>query len=607
MNIKSKIVEKDRLLRVHIATSSPRSSRGIKVLSPAPFVLKSYVNWRLTTIKQSKIKIATTIFDSIDPPEKMAAKLLLEPVDVIAFSLYVWNHKETLLCAKIIKNSNPEVMIIIGGPQASPIAEELLLQNPFIDIIPYITTPGETIFYHLLSALIEGSSLLSVDGLMFRNQDDTITKTNGNVEPLDFANCPSPFLDGTIEFNDNTEYLAVLESSRGCPFDCGYCFWGSGGNTMSYYPKKRVEKEIDLIFNQQQVKHVYFADADILIKKNRAEWIVDRLLQKDGECGVSFELDARNITDSKRWVVEKLAQLPNFQFVFAIQSTNPKALATIGSTRPNPNIFKQRLTTLRSWIKDVQAVVDIMLPLPEDTYDGFRNTLNDVLTLTPTRLVLNYPVFLLPGTRFYSEREQLGLTYLDDPPHPVVETVGFPKDLVNKALILGIWCEILTYYHPAAGIFFNELTKLSPKTRPIDRMEGWIKAIEEKLPLMEFCDNLVDFAVISVENLNAAKGAILKKACEPASGHIIYSTIQQIEHKHSTPHIKAIKKGVTVFKAAEEAGISWLDESSLKTLFPKITVDGSYINIPPRFTPYKDTIAAQTEAIKTLKEYAHKR
>jgi radical SAM superfamily enzyme YgiQ (UPF0313 family) len=601
LNIKSKNAGRKPQLSVHIATSAPRSSRGLKILSPAPYVLKSYVNWRLPAEKREQIKIDVTIFDPDDTPKTMATQLLANSPDIIAFSLYVWNHQETLLCAEIIKNNNPKITIILGGPQASPIANELLSENPFIDIIPYITSPGETIFYHLISATITKEPLSNVAGLMLRLDDGTVTKTPENVEPLDFNTSPSPFLDGTITFDSDSEYLAVLETSRGCPFDCGYCFWGSGGKDMSYYPQKRVEQEIDLIYSTKQVKHIYFADADILIRKNRAEWMVDRLLTKARETGVSFELDARNITQPKRGVIEKLAQLPDFQFVFAIQTTNPKALETIGVTRPSPEIFQERLATLRSWIKNVSAVVDIMLPLPQDNFDGFRNTLNDVLALTPTRLVLNYPVYLLPGTRFYVERQQLGLKFLEDPPHPVVETIDFPKKEVNRALLLGIWSEIITYYHPAAGILFNELTIIDPKTRPIERMESWIKAIEEKLPLMEFCDNLVDYAVISVENLNAAKGALLKRACEPKSGLLIYTTIFDIEKIQSGVNLNPIQNAVNVFKTAVDAGINWLDTETMEALFPKSGIDVTFANIPPRFKPYDDTIEAQKLALTTLK------
>ncbi|MBF0192936.1 MAG: radical SAM protein [Magnetococcales bacterium] len=605
MKIKSKNIVEYRQLYVHIATSAPRSSRGLKVLSPAPYVLKSYVNWRLPTDIKAKIKIDVTIFDPDDSPELMATKLLADTPDIIAFSLYVWNHQETLKCAKLIKKSHPEITIILGGPQASPIAEELLSTNSFIDIIPFITSPGETIFYHLISAAINQKPLTDVAGLMLRLKDGTVVKTAEKIEPLDFNTAPSPFLDGTISFDDDCEYLAVLETSRGCPFDCGYCFWGSGGKDMNYYPQKRVEQEIDIIYSEQQIKHVYFADADILIRKNRAEWMVDRLLKKGSGTGVSFELDARNITKPKRGVVEKLAKLPDFQFVFAIQTTNPDALEAIGVTRPSPEIFKDRLETLRSWIENVSAVVDIMLPLPQDTFQGFRKTLNDVLALTPTRLVLNYPVYLLPGTRFYNEREQLGLIYRKDPPHPVVETINFPKAYVNSALLLGIWCEIITYYHPAAGIFFHDLTKNEPKTKPIDRMEAWIRAIEKKLPLMEYCDNLVDFAVISVENLNAAKGALLKRACEPKSGLLIYTTILEIETGRFSNYTKPIQVAVYVYKSAVESGITWLDKETMEALFPKSYGDLAFKNIPPRFKPYEDTVEVQKQAIKTLQESMH--
>lgn len=592
----------ERKLVIHIATAAPRVSRGLKVLSPAPFVLKSYVNWRLPVQSKKNIQIDVTLFGPDDSPEAMAATLLAAKADIIAFSLYVWNHQDTLACAKIIKEKNPAITIVLGGPQASPIAEELLYANPFIDIIPFVTTPGETIFYHLIVALLGRQPLSEVAGVLFRKADGNLEKTSAMVEPMDLNDPPSPFLDGTITFTDDIDYYAVLETARGCPFDCGYCFWGSGGREMSYFPRQRVEQEIDLLYSEPNVKHVYFADSDVLIKRERAEWMVDRLLSKGGTTAASFELDARNITKPKRSIVEKLARLPDFQFVFAIQTTNQKALDTIGITRPKPKVFKERLALLRSWLSDVRAVVDIMLPLPEDTPEGFRQTLNDVLALTPTRLVLNYPVYLLPGTRFYAERHKLGLTYLQDPPHPVVETDTFPKAAVNKAFQLGIWAEIITYYHPAAGDFFHTLTRLTPEQPPIARLASWIAAIEKKLPLMEHCEHLVDYVVAAVENLNAAKGALLSRACEPRSGLLIYKTILELEQTQFAAEIKPIQHGVEVFQSAVDSHTKWLDMESYSALFPELNGQ-EHISCIPRFRRHADAVAAQQTAMQALRRF----
>ncbi|MBF0454439.1 MAG: radical SAM protein [Magnetococcales bacterium] len=590
-------------LRVWIATAAPRVSRGLKVLSPAPYVLKSYVNWRLPKEKRGLVTFGISLFGPDDTPEAMAADLLAQSPDVIAFSVYVWNQRETFLCARLIKQSHPAITLIMGGPQVSPIAESLLDQQDFIDIIPYVTAPGETIFFHLIMALIHQTPLNDVAGLAYRNGQGAVEKSSGMVEALALTDIPSPFLDGTITFDDQTDHTVILETARGCPFDCGYCFWGSGGREMDYFPRQRVEQEIDLLYSEPRVKHVYFSDSDFLIRRQRAEWMIDRLIAKGADTASSFELDARNITQAKRSIIEKLAQLPDFQFVFAIQTTNPEALSAIGVTRPKPEVYTQRLKLLRGWMEDVQVVVDVMLPLPKDTPEGFRATLNDVLTLRPTRLVLNYPVFLLPGTRFYEEQRALGLICLPEPPHPVVETKSFPKQAVNTAFQWGIWAEILTYYHPAVGDFFHALTLKNPDQPPIERLERWVGAIREKWDLMAGCGGLVDFAVTSVENLNAIKGALLSQACEPKNSLLIYQTLLMLEQANCDKDtLQPIQRGVELFQATLDAELDWLDAETLKSLPLRYGPEeaGVLARIPPRFRRHADAIAAQKRAWETL-------
>ena len=70
--------------------------------------------------------------------------------DLVGFSLYVWNELLSLEILRRLKESNPEKLVIWGGPQVPDNAEEFLRKNPQVDIA--VHGEGENTFLKILEA-----------------------------------------------------------------------------------------------------------------------------------------------------------------------------------------------------------------------------------------------------------------------------------------------------------------------------------------------------------------------------------------------------------------------------------------------------------------------
>ena len=68
-----------------------------------------------------------------------------------AFSCYIWNIGETLRLVSDLKQVRPETIIILGGPEASYGAFELMSQHSAIDCI--VRGEGEVTFRELMELL----------------------------------------------------------------------------------------------------------------------------------------------------------------------------------------------------------------------------------------------------------------------------------------------------------------------------------------------------------------------------------------------------------------------------------------------------------------------
>lgn len=76
-------------------------------------------------------------------------------IDVLGFACYIWNIEMTLHVVDMVKAVRPDIKIVLGGPEVSFTADELLERCPNIDYI--VQGEGEEAFHALVTALQLGN------------------------------------------------------------------------------------------------------------------------------------------------------------------------------------------------------------------------------------------------------------------------------------------------------------------------------------------------------------------------------------------------------------------------------------------------------------------
>src|SRR4051794_29729938 len=54
-----------------------------------------------------------------DPTFNIVADLYQKKPDIVGFSCYIWNIEETIKVVKVLKTVDPNIKIILGGPEVS--------------------------------------------------------------------------------------------------------------------------------------------------------------------------------------------------------------------------------------------------------------------------------------------------------------------------------------------------------------------------------------------------------------------------------------------------------------------------------------------------------
>lgn len=578
----------NNMINVLIVAMSPVIIRQVKLkgIPLAPLCLKSYAKKRLSEEGLSEFVNITVknFFISESSPSQITAQILAANPDIVCFSVYVWSYVESLECARIIKQANDKILIIFGGPQVSPIAKEVMKCHPYIDIIPYVVIPGEIVFYDLIKAIVENRKMKEVANIVYRTAQGELIKTDFAIQKIDYMTLPSPYVNDPLELIPGSSYTAVLEGTRGCPYDCGYCFYGRGIRKIQYFPLEKLLREIEIVYNHKDIKHVIFADSDMLLDLQRTEIVIKHILKQKSGTVSEFDINISHLNEN---IIKLLSQLPNYRFSFAVQTTNSKALENIGKLRPTRSIFFEKVKAFRQCMPTSDYSVDYMLGLPGDDLQAFKKTLDDCLSLEPSRMGLNYPLFLLPGTRFYEEKDILGLSYTAASPHSVVETKTFPKKDMDCGLRLAIWVEILTYQYAAIADLFFAICRGGKDGTWIGTLEKWIAAIDNKLNLFQDIPCLVDIAVNSFQEWNLLKGSILRRAADTQGAHIIYQTILELNNKEHSATIKPILIGKNVMAHLWHQGISSVEFSSFNELPMTIIGDLSVDKVKKIFSRYR--------------------
>lgn len=326
--------------------------------------------------------------------------------DIVCFSCYIWNIEPILEICTDFKSINPDVPIILGGPEVSYDAKDVLANYP-VDFI--IRGEGEESFKELLLAIKNKSSFSSIKGITYRLDEQIIENDDRElIKNLDII--PFPYQDNLSNYKNKTIYY---ESSRGCPFNCAYCL-SSTIKGVRFFSLERVKNDLRYLMDKQ-VKEVKFVDRTFNCNEERALEIMDFILKNNKTTKFHFEIGAELISDK---FVDFLKNVPLgwFDFEIGVQSTFLPALNAV-NRKTNWDILQEKIKSLTE-LGNIHIHLDLIAGLPYESYTEFSNSFNNLYNLKPDMLQLGF-LKLLKGSPIREEANKYSYIYQAKPPYQV--------------------------------------------------------------------------------------------------------------------------------------------------------------------------------------------
>jgi hypothetical protein len=339
--------------------------------------------------------------------QALAATILDRRPQLVGFTCYLWNIQRTIWIAQQLKAAQPEVQILLGGPEITS-DNQWVLEHPAVDLAAI--GEGEQTFVDLLSALGAGRSIDGIPGLWSRG--GSLPLPRPTLRDLDLIN--SPYIEGILDAAE--EHTLLMETSRGCRYRCKFCYYPKSYDSIYRMSAGQIEANLRHAC-QHGVQEIYLLDPTLNQRPDFAGFLG---LLAQGNPDHQFTYSAELRAEGIRPETARLLREANFQEVeVGLQSVDPEAQKLMGR-RVSLEAFEQGARAMLD--EGIRVRVDLILGLPGDTVDSVRRGLEYLDRVRPFTELQVFNLSVLPGTAFRQTAGELKLEYQPRPPYYVLKT-----------------------------------------------------------------------------------------------------------------------------------------------------------------------------------------
>jgi len=346
-----------------------------------------------------------------DPIINIVTDLIQKKPDILGFSCYIWNIEETTKVIEMIKKIDPSITIMVGGPEVSYDVLDWMKKVKELDFI--VIGEGEETFKNLLRELEGEKHFDRVHGIAYRSNEEIIL--NPSVHKLELREIPSPY-----RFEEDIPHLSkrvtYIETSRGCPFSCQFCL-SSIEVGVRYFDREKIKEDIRYLM-KNGAKTIKFVDRTFNISRSYAMDMFRFLIDEHLPGTVfQFEITADIMRPEVIEFLNQEAPPGLFRFEIGVQSTNDYTNQLV-MRKQNFEKLTRTVTMVKEGGK-IDQHLDLIAGLPEEDYDSFKKTFNDVFAFRPEELQLGF-LKLLRGTGLRLRAEEYQYIYSDHPPYEML-------------------------------------------------------------------------------------------------------------------------------------------------------------------------------------------
>ena len=361
--------------------------------------------------------------------------------DVVGFSLYLWNSSRSMSLARRIREADPGIVLVGGGPEVQS-DNRFIFSSAVFDFL--IGGEGETTLYALLDFLDRSKSrkksltdavreqshrLVKLPSLYIRSgirsgfQNEFLQKknwrnfllTDGVSKPASLSLLQKGITEIYTEYRvDDIAYLQIM---RGCPFSCSFCTYGKDRRSIERLPLQDILLSIEKLL-KEDVGEIYLLAPTLNYDAEFFQALLQGILklrkmypQSKTHFFAEFRPELLDFTD-----IDTMMQAGFTEFEVGIQTLNEK-----NQSRDRGD--QETLQLLSAFLaRGARPTIDFIVGLPEDSSERIIRTIDILERWGLLTHCVFYHLLVLPGSQIREQALTRGFSFLRTPPYQMLST-----------------------------------------------------------------------------------------------------------------------------------------------------------------------------------------
>jgi len=185
--------------------------------------------------------------------------------------------------ARLFDGWSPPRWVLVEGPHGSIYPEDILRRLPQAHAV--LRGETEPVSFAALGAIARGEGLAAVNSVSWRDGRGELHHNPDEPHPVPYADFPSPawHLLPMERYRDGAApgvRFAMLETSRGCPMPCGYCYKQMFGDRQSKRDPAQVLDEVQHVVEKYGVRRIMFQDQIFTLDRKHTRALCEGLIAR---------------------------------------------------------------------------------------------------------------------------------------------------------------------------------------------------------------------------------------------------------------------------------------------------------------------------------------
>ncbi len=217
--------------------------------------------------------------------EALARRIAAEEPDIVGATAITPSIYKAERALQIAKETNPNIVTLLGGVHATFMFKQVLSEAPWIDAI--VRGEGEEILVEVIRAIDSGewaARRSDIKGLAFTEQGPAGARIVATPAAPTVKNFDAITPDwGLLEWS-KYKYIplncrvAIPNMARGCPFTCSFCSQWKFWRDYRIRDPKKVVDEIETLYRDYDVRFFILADEEPTINRKKFVQFCEELI-----------------------------------------------------------------------------------------------------------------------------------------------------------------------------------------------------------------------------------------------------------------------------------------------------------------------------------------